>query len=133
MGSNVPPKRATRILPMLRHLPAVEVEAVGETGAQRDQVVAGLGVWIGYALDGRSGKGIPAVSGLRGDNGARIGVHARAVVAEEADVDFHHAPVKTLGNLAVCADAELVDEVVGVVGREGDPGVAEIGRASCRE
>src|ERR1039458_9611213 len=125
MGSNVPPKRAMRILAMLRHLPAVEVEAVGETGAQRDQVVAGLGVWIGYALDGRSGKGITAVSGNRGDNGTRIGIHARAVVAEEADVEFHHAPVKASGNLAVCADAELVDKVVGVVGCEGDPGVAD--------
>src|ERR1035441_549058 len=98
MGSNVPPKRATRILAMLWHLPAVEVEAVGETGAQRDQVVAGLGVWIGYALDGHSGKGVTTGSGYRGDNGARIGVHARAVVAEEADVEFH-PPAKASGNL----------------------------------
>jgi len=44
------------ILVMLRHLPAVEVEAVGEAGTQRDQVVAGLGVWIGYAWDGYSAR-----------------------------------------------------------------------------
>jgi len=57
-------------------------------------------------------KGVTTDSAYRADNGTRIGVHARAVVGEEADVDFHHAPVKALGNLAVCADAELIDEVL---------------------
>jgi hypothetical protein len=55
---------------------------------------------------------------------AALGISG-VVAAQEADGCFHHAPVDLLGDLAIGADAELIDEVVAVRSAEGNLGVAD--------